>query len=68
MTHKATSLKSVIPELLGVALGMIVLAAIVYLNGKFVVRADHVVVGDQGNAELPNADGRLSRLHLLLSK
>jgi len=71
MTHKAITLKFVVPTVLVLALGISIGA--VYLTDKHLVptdqaEANHSVAGSDGITELPNPDGRLSRVHLLLSR
>jgi hypothetical protein len=71
MTHKAITLKFVVPTVLVLALGISIGA--VYLTDKHLVptdqaEANHSVAGRAGITELPNPDGRLSRVHLLLSR
>jgi hypothetical protein len=71
MTHKAITLKFVVPTVLALALGSSIGA--VYLTDKHFVptdqaEANHSVAGSGGITELPNPDGRLSRVHLLLSR
>jgi hypothetical protein len=73
MTQKAITLKFVVPEALAVASGIIILIGIVYFTNKHpvpTVRADanRSVASSRGGAELPNPDGRLSRVGLLLSR
>jgi hypothetical protein len=68
--HKAITLKFVVPTVLFLALGISIGA--VYLPDKHFVpvdqaEANHSVAGSGGITELPNPDGRLSRVHLLLS-
>jgi hypothetical protein len=70
MTHKVITLKLVVPTVLALTLGLSIGA--VYLTDKYLVPADqaeanHSVAGSRGITELPNPDGRLSRVHLLLS-
>ena len=72
MTQKAITLKFVVPEVLAVAFGIVILTGIVYFTHKYpvlTVRADanRSVANSRGSAELPNPDGRLSRVRLLLS-
>jgi hypothetical protein len=70
MTHKAITLQFVVPTVfiaLGISIGAI------YLTVKHLVlvdqaEANHPAVGSRGSAELPNPDGRLSRVHMLLSR
>ena len=71
MTHRAITLKFVVPTVLVLALGISIGA--VYLTDKHHVptdqaEANHSVAGSDGITELPNPDGRLSRVHLLLSR
>ena len=68
MTHKVITLKLVVPTVLALTLGLSIGA--VYLTDKHLVpanqaEANHSVAGS--GTELPTPDGRLSRLHLLLS-
>jgi hypothetical protein len=70
MTHKVITLKLVVPTVLGLTLGISIGA--VHLTDKNLVPADqaeanHSVAGSGRIAELPTPDGRLSRVHLLLS-
>lgn len=71
MTQKAITLKFVVPTVLTLALGISIGA--VYLTDKHLVptdqaEANHSVASSGGITELPNPDGRLSRIHLLLSR
>jgi len=72
MTHKAITLQFVVPMVLAaIALGIWIGA--VYLTVKYFVpidqaEANHSAAGARGSAELPNPDGRLSRVHLLLDR
>jgi hypothetical protein len=71
MIHKAITLKFVVPTVLVLALGISIGA--VYLTDRHLVptdqaEANHSVAGSGGITELPNPDGRLSRVHLLLSR
>jgi hypothetical protein len=73
MTQKAIRLKLLVPTVLAVALGIMISIGIVYLAVKYLVltdqaEANHFVAGSRGTAELPNSDGRLSRVHLLVSR
>jgi hypothetical protein len=63
--HNAITLKFVVPTVLVVALGISIGA--VYLPDKHLVPVDYSVARGDGITELPNPDGRLSRVHLLLS-
>jgi len=71
MTRKAITLQFVVPAVLAViALGISIGA--VYLTIKSLVLIDrsearHSAAGSLGIAELPNPDGRFSRVHVLLS-
>jgi hypothetical protein len=70
MTHKVITLKLVVPTVLALALGISIGA--VHLADEHLVPADqaeanHSVAGSGGITESPNPDGRLSRVHLLLS-
>ena len=68
MTHKAITLKSVVPTV--VALGIFSIGA-VYLKDKYFpinqAEANHSVAGSGGIDVLPNSDARFSRVHVLLS-
>ena len=70
MTHKVISLSFVIPTALAIMLGIVLAVSGVYL-GHYLGPDDQAkanpVAGKSGVAELPNPDGRLSRVHLLLS-
>ena len=71
MTHKVISLSSVIPTALAIVLGIVLALGGVYL-GHYLgpvdqAKANQSVAGSRGIAELPNPDGRLSRVHVLLS-
>ncbi len=70
MTHKAISLGFVIPTALAIVLGIVLAVGGVYL-GHYLgasdqARANQPVTGS-GVADLQNPDGRLSRVHVLLS-
>ena len=69
MTHKVISLRFVIPTALAIVLGIVLAVGFVYLGHYLghVAEANQSVAGGRGIAELPNPDGRLSRVHLLLS-
>jgi hypothetical protein len=68
MTHKVITPEFVVPTALAIALGIMLSIGAVYLTDKHPVPIDqHAVAGSRGIAELPNPDGRLSRVHLLLS-
>jgi hypothetical protein len=66
MIHKAITLKFVVPTVLVLALGISIGGAI-YLPDKHLVPVDYLVAGSGEITVLPNPDGRLSRVHLLLS-
>ena len=72
MTEKAITLQFVVPTgLAAIALGISIGA--IYLIVKYLVlidqaQANHSAVGSRGSSELPNPDGRLSRVHMLLSR
>ena len=71
MTHKAITLQFVVPTVLApIALGISIGA--IYLKVKYLVLIDQAeanrAVAGSGSAELPNPDGRLSRVHMLLSR
>jgi hypothetical protein len=73
MTQRALTLRFVVPEMLAVASGIIILIGIVYFTHRYpdlTIQADanHSVAGSRGSVELPNPDGRLTRVRLLLSK
>jgi hypothetical protein len=73
MTQRALTLRFVVPEMLAVASGIIILIGIVYFMHKYPDRtiqadANHSVAGSRGSVELPNPDGRLMRVRLLLSR
>ena len=71
MTRKAITFQFVVSTVLAaIALGISIGA--IYLKVKYLVlidqaEANHAVAG-RGSAELPNPDGRLSRVHMLLSR
>jgi len=69
MTHKAITLKFVVPT--AVALGIILSIGAVYLKDKYFpinqAEANHSVAGSGGIDVLPNSDMRFSRVHVLLS-
>jgi hypothetical protein len=70
MTHKAITLKLVVPMVLAIALGISIGA--VYLTNKYPVPIDQAdannsVADSRGIAELPNPGARLLRVRLLLS-
>ena len=72
MTHKAITLQFVVPAVLAViALGISIGA--VYLTVKYLVLTDRsearhsAAAGNLAISDLPNPDGRFSRVHVLLS-
>ena len=65
MIYKAITSKFVVPTVLVLALAISIRA--VYLPNKHLVLVDRSVAGSAGITDLPNPDGRLSRVHLLLS-
>jgi hypothetical protein len=70
MTHKVISLRFVISTALAIVLGIVLAVGGVYL-GRYLGPTDQAetnqsVAGNRGSTELPH-DGRLSRVHLLLS-
>jgi hypothetical protein len=69
MTRKVIILEFVAPTVLAVVLGIVLSVGAVRLTNHYLgpVEANHSVAGNHGVAELPNPDGRLSRVHLLLS-
>jgi len=71
MTHKVIIVEFVVPTLFAIVLGIVLSIGTVYLTDKHLVpidqtEANHSVAGSHGFVELPNPDGRLSRVHLLL--
>ena len=73
MTHKVITLEFVVPTVLAIALGILCSTGAVYLTDKYLdpvdqVEANRSVAGSRETAELPNPDGRLSRVRLLLSR
>jgi hypothetical protein len=72
MTQRAITLRFVVPEVLAVAVGIIILIGVVYFTLKYpvpTVQADasHATTSSRGSAELSNPDLlRLWRVHLLL--
>jgi hypothetical protein len=68
MTHKAITLKFVVPT--AVALGILLSIGAVYLKDKYfqINQAEaNFVAGSSGFVLLQNSDGRFSRVHVLLS-
>ena len=69
MTKKAITFKFVVLTVLAIALGIMISIGAAHLTGKHPIPVDrHAVAGSRGIAELPNLDGRLSRVHMLLSR
>jgi hypothetical protein len=73
MTHKVITLEFVVPTVLAIALGILCSIGAVYLTDKYLGPVDQVepnrfLAGSREIAELPNPDGRLSRVRLLLSR
>jgi hypothetical protein len=56
---------------LAIVLGIVLAFGAVYVGHRLgpvdKAEANHSVAGSRGIAELPNPDGRLSRVHVLLS-
>lgn len=72
MTHKALSLKFVIPTVLAIALAIVISIDAVHFTDKHAVAidqadADHAVAGSSEIAAQPKPDFQLSRVRLLLS-
>jgi hypothetical protein len=72
MTHKAITLKLVIPTVLAIALGIVISIDAVHFKGTYAVpideaQANHFAFGSREIAALPNPDLQLSRVRLLLS-
>ena len=73
MTHKVITLEFVVPTVLAIALGILCSIGAVYLTDKYLgpvdqVEANRSLAGNREIAELPNPDGRLSRVRVLLSR
>ena len=73
MTHKVITLEFVVPTVLAIALGILFSTGAVYLTDKYLgpvdlLEANRSLAGSREIAELPNTDGRLSRVRLLLSR
>jgi hypothetical protein len=66
MTHKAITLKFVVPTVLALGI-MISIGAIHYAVPIDQAEANHSVASSRGIAALPNSDVQLSRVRLLLS-
>ena len=72
MTHDLIAREFVIPTVIATALAITLSIGAVYLTDKHLfpagqAEADHLA-GISGIGELPNPDGRLSRVRLLLSR
>ena len=72
MIRKVRNVEFVVPTVFAVALAIVLSIGAVYLAEIFLgpiepVEAHQSVAGNRGITELPNPDGRLSRVHLLLS-
>ena len=70
--RKVRNVEFVVPTVFAVALAIVLSIGAIYLTEIFLgpieqVEANHSVAGSGGITELPNPDGRLSRVHLLLS-
>ncbi len=73
MTHEVITLKFVVPTVLAIALGFVISIVVVHTTSEYPVpvgqpEANHSTSGSGGFAEWPNPHGRLSRVHLLLSR
>jgi hypothetical protein len=64
MTQNVITSKSVVPRVL--VFGIIISIGVVYLKNRYPVPIYQAVAGSRESAELPNADLRLWRVHLLL--
>jgi hypothetical protein len=73
MIRKVRNVEFVVPTVFAVALAIALLSiGAIYLTEILLgpiepVEAHQSVAGNRGITELPNPDGRLSRVHLLLS-
>ena len=72
MIRKVSNVEFVVPTVLAVALAVVLSIGAIYLAEISLgpiepVEALQSVAGRGGFTELPNPDGRLSRVHLLLS-
>jgi hypothetical protein len=72
MIRKVRNVEFVVPTVFAVALAIVLSIGAIYLTEIFLgpierVEANHSVAGSGGITDLPNPDGRLSRVHLLLS-
>ena len=69
MTQKAITFRFVVLTMLAVALGIMISISAAHMTDKHPIPIDrHAPAGSLGTSELPNADGRLSRVHLLLDR
>jgi hypothetical protein len=71
MTHKLITFEFVVPTVFAAVLGIVLSIGAVYLTERYLgpvdqLEANHFVADSRGIAEA-NPDGRLSRVHLLLS-
>lgn len=71
MTHKAITFEFVVPTVLAVVLGSVLSIGAVYLANRYLgpvdqAEANHFAPDSRGISDA-NADGRLSRVQLLLS-
>ena len=72
MIRKVSNVEIVVPTVLAVVLAIVLSIGAIYLTEIFLgpiepVEAHQSVAGSGGINDLPNPDGRLSRVHLLLS-
>ena len=72
MIRKVSNVEFVVPTVFAVALAIVLSIGAIYLTEILLgpiepVEAHQSVAGNCGITELPNPDGRLSRVHLLLS-
>jgi hypothetical protein len=72
MIRKVRNVEFVVPTVFAVALAIVLSIGAIYLTEILLgpiepVEAHQSVAGNGGITELPNPDGRLSRVHLLLS-
>jgi hypothetical protein len=71
MTQKAINFKLLVPAVSAGAIGIVVSVSIVYLKDRYPVPVNQadpygVVAASHRSTEIPNADGRLWRIHVLL--
>ena len=71
MIRKVSNAEIVVPTVFAVALAIVLSIGAINLTEIFLgpieqVEAHHSVMGSSGTNDLPNHDGRLSRVHLLL--